>query len=312
MIDPRIDALYNVRRTVTPKVFDANMAAYRSRSDNAVRGLAGHQNVEYDAESAKCLDIWGIGDTPRPAVVMIHGGYWRALSRQDTAFMARALADEGIATVTVDYGLAPGTRLHEIVRQVRTAVAWVYLHGGKYGLDTERIVVGGSSAGGHLTGSVMTPGWQDALSVPRDVVRAAMPISGLFDLRPLVHASPNEWLSLTDDEAARLSPALCPALDAVVPGGAGQGGTASAGSGLPPAVIAVAEHDGTGFLQQSRRFHQQWSSRAPAELMVVPGSNHYDVFLDLASPSTALFRALVRLVQATGTAAPAGRPGSAP
>ncbi|MDN5759573.1 MAG: alpha/beta hydrolase, partial [Tomitella sp.] len=71
MIDPRIDALYNVRRTVTPKVFDANMAAYRSRSDNAVRGLAGHQNVEYDAESAKCLDIWGIGDTPRPAVVMI-------------------------------------------------------------------------------------------------------------------------------------------------------------------------------------------------------------------------------------------------
>ncbi|WP_235681264.1 alpha/beta hydrolase [Tomitella gaofuii] len=299
VIDPRIEALYNVRRTVTPDVFDANMAAYRARSDDAVRGLAGHRDLVYDAASGQQLDVWapGTAASPRPVFVVIHGGYWRALSRHDTAFMARALADHGIATVTVDYGLAPDTRLHEIVRQVRAAVAWVHRHGGAYGLDTGRIVVGGSSAGGHLTGAVMTPGWQEETGVPRDAVRAAMPISGLFDLRPLVHASPNEWLSLSPDDAAALSPALQPTV----------------GSYLPPAVIAVAEHDGEGFLEQSRRFHETWSRRADAKLLTIPGRNHYDVFLDLADPSTDLFQALTGLFATTAgaAAAPAVRAGSA-
>ncbi|QDQ96063.1 alpha/beta hydrolase [Tomitella fengzijianii] len=308
MIDPRIESLYNVRRTVTPAVFDANMAAYRSRSDDAVRRLAGHRDIVYDAASGQRLDIWapGTAASPRPVFVVIHGGYWRALSRHDTAFMARPLADEGIATVTVDYGLAPGTRLEEIVRQVRTAVAWVHRNGGGYGLDTGRIVVGGSSAGGHLTGAVMTPGWQTAMGVPRDAVRAAMPISGLFDLRPLVHASPNEWLSLTPDTAAALSPALSPALTAAQDPESG-----AADSYLPPAVIAVAEHDGEGFLTQSRRFHDAWSHRASARLLTIPGRNHYDVFLDLADPSTALFRALTGLFETTAGAAAARQAGGA-
>lgn len=291
MIDPRIDALYNVRETVTPAVFDANMAAYRIRSDEATRGLAGHRDIVYDPVSQQQLDIWAPGTdaSPRPIFFVIHGGYWRALSRHDTAFMARALADEGIATVTVDYGLAPATRLAQIVQQVRTAVAWVYHHGAEYGLDTDRIVVGGSSAGGHLTGSVMTPGWQNAMDVPSDIVRAAVPISGLFDLRPLVHASPNEWLSLSPAEAAALSPALDPAIAA----------DPTPACPLPPTVIAVAEHDGKGFLEQSRNLHALWSQHASTDLLVVPDRNHYDVFLDLADPSTSLFHALTGLIQAT-------------
>ncbi|MBM4479761.1 alpha/beta hydrolase fold domain-containing protein [Rhodococcus hoagii] len=109
--------------------------------------------------------------------VAIHGGYWRALSRHHTAFMAGMLADAGIATVAVDYGLAPHTPLEEIVRQVRAAVAWVYHHGAEHGLDRNRIVVGGSSAGGHLTATTMVSGWQAEFGLPDDVVRAAMPIS---------------------------------------------------------------------------------------------------------------------------------------
>lgn len=283
---PGIDAAYNVRHTVSPEVFDQVMIDYRTASDRAVADLPGHRDVIYDEASAQRLDVWGTpgpGAGLRPVFIAIHGGYWRALSRHDAAFMAGVLNEASVATVTVDYGLAPATQLREIVRQVRAAVAWVYHHGAARGLDPRRIVVGGSSAGGHLTAATMVPGWQRDFGLPANVVRAALPISGLFDLRPLVGSFTDEWLDLTADEATALSPAV--AVD---------------GAGAPPrAVVAVAEHDGDGFREQSRAFHAQWARRADSALLIVPERNHYDVFLDLADPNSALTRALLDLVAGT-------------
>ncbi|GBF17064.1 lipase 2 [Rhodococcus sp. Br-6] len=277
MTDPQIDVDYNVRNTVSPELFDATVEEYRQRSRETVDGLDGFADVRFDPDSTERLDVWGVGGALRPVFVAIHGGYWRALSRHHTAFMAGMLADAGIATVAVDYGLAPHTPLEEIVRQVRAAVAWVYHHGAEHGLDRNRIVVGGSSAGGHLTATTMVSGWQAEFGIPDDVVRAAMPISGLFDIRPLVNSFANEWLGLDDSRASALSPMLQ---------------TDRVG---PRAVVAVAEHDGVGFLEQSRKFHEAWARRSESELLVVPDRNHYDIFLDLAEPDSALGRALLGL-----------------
>ncbi|BCN76875.1 alpha/beta hydrolase fold domain-containing protein [Rhodococcus hoagii] len=277
MTDPQIDVDYNVRNTVSPELFDATVEEYRQRSRETVDGLDGFADVRFDPDSTERLDVWGVGGALRPVFVAIHGGYWRALSRHHTAFMAGMLADAGIATVAVDYGLAPHTPLEEIVRQVRAAVAWVYHHGAEHGLDRNRIVVGGSSAGGHLTATTMVSGWQAEFGLPDDVVRAAMPISGLFDIRPLVDSFANEWLGLDDSRASALSPMLQ---------------TDRVG---PRAVVAVAEHDGVGFLEQSRKFHEAWARRSESQLLVVPDRNHYDIFLDLAEPDSALGRALLGL-----------------
>ncbi|WP_404314787.1 alpha/beta hydrolase [Prescottella equi] len=277
MTDPQIDVDYNVRNTVSPELFDATVEEYRQRSRETVDGLDGFADVRFDPDSTERLDVWGVGGALRPVFVAIHGGYWRALSRHHTAFMAGMLADAGIATVAVDYGLAPHTPLEEIVRQVRAAVAWVYHHGAEHGLDRNRIVVGGSSAGGHLTATTMVSGWQAEFGLPDDVVRAAMPISGLFDIRPLVDSFANEWLGLDDSRASALSPMLQ---------------TDRVG---PRAVVAVAEHDGVGFLEQSRKFHEAWARRSESELLIVPDRNHYDIFLDLAEPDSALGRALLGL-----------------
>ncbi|MFC9518530.1 alpha/beta hydrolase [Nocardiaceae bacterium NPDC056970] len=283
MSHKQIDIDYNVRNTVSTELFDEIIAEYRTRSKEAVDGLDGYADVRYDPDSLECLDVWGTRrGTLRPAFVAIHGGYWRALSRHHTAFMARVLDSAGIATVTVDYGLAPATPLEEIVRQVRAAVAWVHHHGAEHGLDPDRIVVGGSSAGGHLTAATMTPGWQEPLGLPADVVRAAMPISGLFDIRPLVDSFANEWLNLDPKRARALSPML------------------ECSQTGPRAVIAVAEHDGVGFLEQSRMFHDAWSRHSDSELLVVPDRNHYDIFLDLADPGSALSTALVSLFDRLG------------
>ncbi|MFG1858021.1 alpha/beta hydrolase [Actinomadura geliboluensis] len=275
--DEELDVAYNVRRKAGPELFERHMARYRELSEQAVDGLPGHPGIVYDEASGERLDVWGSGDDGlRPVFVFLHGGYWMALSRDVSSFMARALYEQGVATVVPDYTLAPKASLDEIVRQARAAVAWVYRHGREFGLDPERIVVGGSSAGGHLTGMTMVGGWQDDFGLPRDVVKAAMPFSGLFDIRPITRVYVNEYVKLDLERAAALSPAL---LDADY---------------RCSAVFAVAEDDGDGFLEQSRLFQPQWGA---GELMIVPGRDHFDVVLDLADPESRVSAELMRLIR---------------
>ncbi|EGD55959.1 alpha/beta hydrolase [Gordonia neofelifaecis] len=288
---PDIAEAYDARATVSGTTFDAVMAAYRRRSDTAVARLAGTTGIVYDRPSGQRLDIWGLGDEPRPVFFVVHGGYWRMLSRADTAFMADVLAARGIATVTVDYGLAPATPVPEMVRQVRSALAWVWQHGREHGLDTDRIVVGGSSAGAHLAATTMVPGWQNAAGIPETAVRGGLLLSGLYDLRPLVHAPANEWLHLTGETAHSVSPAL-------------------SAPPTTPTVIARAEHEASGFARQSADLHRHWSGVADSRLLTVPRRNHFDVFLDLAEPASELFRSLLDLVQASALAETTRRRGA--
>ncbi|WP_370937331.1 alpha/beta hydrolase [Amycolatopsis sp. cg13] len=272
-----VDQDYSAQATVTETEFDAVMARYRSASESATAGLDGQAGLAFDPLSNERLDVWGTSPGQlRPVVIAVHGGYWRMLSRHDTAFMARMLADAGIATVVPDYTLTPTATLEEIVRQVRAAVAWVHHHGAAHGLDPDRIHVVGSSAGGHLTAMTAVAGWQVAAGVPEDVVKGAMTISGLFDLRPLVDSFANAWLTLDTTRAEALSPILLP-------------------PGTAPLHVAVAEHEAAGFHRQSKAFHAHWP--VARSHTVVPDRNHFDVFLDLADPTSTLSRALIELVR---------------
>ncbi len=259
------------------------MRRYRAESEAAVAGLPGARDLVYDEASRQVLDLWAPGEpdteAPRPVFVFLHGGYWRMLSRADSAFMARTLAAHGIATAVVEYDLAPAATLEEIVRQVRAAVAWIYRHAPEHGLDRRRIVVGGSSAGGHLTGMTMLDGWQRELGVPEDTVAAAMPFSGLFDIEPLLASYVNDWMTLDVPRARALSPLRHPP-----------------GRGMPTRIV-VAEKDPEGFHHQSREFARDWEARFPgtSELIVAPGKNHFDVVLELTDPDSALTATLVEL-----------------
>jgi acetyl esterase/lipase len=88
-----------------------------------------------------------------PVAVWIHGG---ALIMGDRHGIDRTLRDElvnaGFALVSIDYRLAPETKLTGILDDVRDAFAWIRSEGPTaFGARTDRIVVLGGSAGGYLT-----------------------------------------------------------------------------------------------------------------------------------------------------------------
>lgn len=269
---------YNARATVSVEVFEETVGKYRDGS-LAARSIATALDVVYDEASGQTIDIFGGGEEPRPVFVFLHGGYWRALSKDESAFMAPMLSRHGIATVAVDYRLAPAVDLAEIVREVRAAIAFLHREGRRYGLDPTRIYVGGSSAGGHLTGAVMAGGWQGGFDLPDDVVKGGLPVSGLFHLGPIAKSFVSEWLTLTDADVAALSPALnLPATGC-------------------PMVAAFASGEPAGFGRQSRGFHQLWQEAGfSSRLIKVPERHHFDVVLDLARDDTELSGALLGLI----------------
>ncbi|OJY68061.1 MULTISPECIES: alpha/beta hydrolase [unclassified Rhizobium] len=276
----RLDVDYNARATVGDR-FPDEMRAYRETSDEVRGDWLRFGDIVYDDESQQTLDIFGPRpDTaPRPVFLFVHGGYWRALSKYDSAMMAGMLAKAGIMTAVVDYRLAPTVSLSQIVREVRTALAFLWRNADRYGIDRDRIHIGGSSAGGHLTGMLLAGGWHQDFGVPENLVKSALPMSGLFELAPLAASFPQEWLSLDEQQIDSLSPIRH----------------------LPrrgcPVLVAWAEKEAPGFKRQSAAFAEAWKDLGhPVQTLEVPERNHFDILMELRNEETALSQALLTMV----------------
>lgn len=131
-------------------------------------------------------------DTPRPAVILIHGGGWTAGygSRADMAQPARELADAGYVAFTIAYRLLDGEPGHNVwpaqLADVQRAVRWVRANADRYGVDPERICSYGHSAGGHLAAMLGVRDTRDnsdpALADVSSRVNCVVDLAGDMDL----------------------------------------------------------------------------------------------------------------------------------
>ncbi|MBJ6125963.1 alpha/beta hydrolase [Microvirga splendida] len=207
------------------------------------------------------------GDTGRPVVLFIHGGYWQGLDKSFFSHLARGANERGLTVAVTNYTLAPAATLGEIVSEIEDASDFLVRR------TARPLVATGHSAGGHLAACLMARPDPQTMSV-----RAAMPISGLFDLPPLVPTSINRALGLTLEEAHRLSP-----LEWAPPS-----------SGHLVAVVGGAES--SEFLRQSRAIADEWGKAGvTTRYHEVPGAHHFDVIAGLADPADPLVDILVGL-----------------
>lgn len=90
------------------------------------------------------------GTGPFPAVLCIHGGGFRAGTREGYDRMCVALAQRGYVAATVTYRLAPAYQFPAAVHDCKAAVRWLRANAGRLRIDPSRIGAMGGSAGGHL------------------------------------------------------------------------------------------------------------------------------------------------------------------
>ncbi|MEQ8785386.1 MAG: alpha/beta hydrolase [Pirellulaceae bacterium] len=88
----------------------------------------------------------------RPAIVFFFGGGWRSGSPAQFEQQCRHLAERGMVAMTADYRVSSrhGTTADACVSDGKSAVRWIRQNAERLGVDPQRVVAGGGSAGGHV------------------------------------------------------------------------------------------------------------------------------------------------------------------
>lgn len=134
------------------------------------------------------LDVYRPKDAPgkRPAVVLIHGGGWRAGSKSDCKGLGQDLATRGFVGFAIKYRFAPRFTHPAQLDDCQLAVRWVRANAEKYQVDSDRIAAAGASAGGHLSAMLGVRDTRDKnapLSQFSSKVKCVVDVFGPMDLR---------------------------------------------------------------------------------------------------------------------------------
>lgn len=164
----------------------------------------GELDIPYGARPRNRYDFFPApGGCSRAVVVFIHGGYWRSFDKAVFSHVAGPANKAGFDVAIPGYTLCPEVGLADIIDEIRQFCLFV---GQRHG---RQLVVTGHSAGGHLAAAMAATDWQ-LYGMPRDLIRAGLSISGLFDLRPLMATAYNDDLRLSPAEALASSPLFWP------------------------------------------------------------------------------------------------------
>ncbi len=146
---------------------------------------------------------WPEGQSGLPVVLIVHGGRWRAGSKNDANYTKQdQFAAAGFFAMNIDYRLIDASPAPAPYQDIQTAIRWIHAHAAEYRLDENRIFLIGNSSGGHdvaLAATLgagpypLTGGWEKTSSS----IAGAVAFSGAYDLTSLSWG--NLWTPLAGD-----------------------------------------------------------------------------------------------------------------
>jgi acetyl esterase/lipase len=150
-------------------------SAPHERADDAPADVAFERDIVYGQAGDETLKLnlaLPAGATGRlPAIVVIHGGAWRAGSRSQLDDLTWTLARAGFVAATVSYRFCPTHHFPAQVHDVQRAVRFLRANAERYHVDPDHIGAVGFSAGAHLAMLLGTLDPADGLDEAADLAR---------------------------------------------------------------------------------------------------------------------------------------------
>jgi acetyl esterase/lipase len=173
-------------------VWPARRNYYGKLGDIDVRLDVPYLSEGLDPKQRLDLYLPRLRSRPVPAIIFVHGGYWKPLDRRwlqpllgTHGNVGAAFARRGIGAAVVGYRQYPQVRRgDDSLDDIARAIGYVKRAAEGWGVDPKRIVVIGHSAGGHLVSLLaMDPRILQRNGVDRDAVAGFVSVDGVFDLR---------------------------------------------------------------------------------------------------------------------------------
>lgn len=244
-----------------------------------------------------------------PVLIQIHGGAWIVGRKEQQGLpLVHHMAARGWACLSIDYRLCPRATFPDALVDVKRAIAWVRENAERWGLDAERIVLTGGSAGGHLASlAALTAGdprYQPGFERVDTRVRACVPFYGVYDFTNRFGQWPNRGLATVLERWVIKRPQreAPEAWEEASPVGRVHGAA-------PDFFVLHGDKDSLVPVDDARRFVEalRGVSRARTLYAELPGAQHaFDVFLSLRTAYA--IRAVERFLSGIqGSGAPASR-----
>jgi len=209
-------------------------------------------------------------DGPAPTFIYYHGGGWVGGSKEANVLRLLPYLEQGWAAVNVQYRLGDVSLAPAAVVDSLCALRWVARNAEQYGFDTNRLVVSGNSAGGHLaltTGMLPADSGLDRQCLGSETPEVAAIVNwyGITDVGDLLHGVNQKsyavrWMGSLPNSmeiAQRISP-----LNYVT-------------SDLPPIITIHGDADPTVPYDHAVQLHQRLDrAEVINQLVTVPNGRH--------------------------------------
>ena len=218
------------------------------------------------------LDVYAPRNAQEPVSTLIyfHGGGWIAGAKEERVLQLLPYLERGWAVVNVQYRLANISPAPAAVEDCLCALRWVIRNADQYGFNANKLVVSGTSAGGHLaltTGILPASAGLDRQCPGEEELKVAAIVNwyGITDVGDLlegenIQSYAVQWMGSATDRmeiAERVSP-----LNYVR-------------SDLPPIITIHGDTDTVVPYNHAVQLHQALErAKVPNELITVPGGEH--------------------------------------
>ena len=264
-----IDYHYFVRGRLPE--WESYIEQFSSQSADVRQKLSYHADIVYGEHDRHKIDVFPTEKYMQnsPALVFIHGGYWRMLDKSIFSFIAPEFLSAGVAVALVNYRLLPDVGLADIVDDVKTATSWLATNADKFGFDSNKITLCGHSAGAHL-----------AAHAAMDLNANFIGVSGVYDLEPIQNSFLND-IGFLDNATVDIFGA-----NSIMPNGDGS------------SLFAFGVEEGVEFSRQTLSQVELWKMKSTkVNMLAIDNANHATIVSELANSDSNLFKSSLNLIK---------------
>lgn len=270
-----LDSEYNVETAVPD--FQQYIRYYQETSEKARSTIPNRRTFNYGPTLMERLTVYPAEKPYSPVLVFIHGGYWRMGIGDDFDFIVTGPIQSGFTVIVITYALAPHVGIPEIIRQVRSSIAWTAKNIQSLNGDPRKLFIAGHSAGAHLAAMASTTHWSD-YGLSDDVIKGILAISGLYDLEPVSQTFIQPAIRITAEQILTASP-----LRLIKPN-------------QTPLTVSWGSLETAEFRNQSDTYLNAWRKAGNLGLsLIIPGADHFSILKEFESVDGQLTQALTDL-----------------